>query len=64
MLINQIKLNFTYKKFNLISTLLILFHTIIINFIVTLFYYNDRNILLTIIYEFIKRKLLILNFNE
>ena len=34
------------------------------NFIVILSYYNDKNILLIIIYKFIKRKLLILNFNE
>ena len=34
------------------------------NFIVVLPYYNDKDILLIIIYKFIKRKLLMLNFNE
>ena len=36
----------------------------IINFIIKLSYYNDKYILLIIIHNFIKRKLLILNFNE
>ena len=46
------------------STLSILFYIIIINFIVILFYYNDKDILLINIYKFIKKKLLVLSFNK
>ena len=49
---------------NLISTLPIPFLTIAIDFIVVLLYFNGKNMLLTVIYKFIKKKLLILRFDK
>ena len=52
---NQTKRYSIYEELNSIVTFAILFHTIIINFIMTLSFNRDKNILFIIICKFIKR---------
>ena len=57
--INQIKRHSTYDELTSIISFAILFHTIVMNFIVRLSLSRDMNVLLTITCKFFKKMLLI-----
>ena len=62
--LNQTKRHPTYGELNPISTPPVPFHTIAIDFIVALPYYEGRNMLLTTTCKFTKKKLLVPGFDE
>ena len=62
--LNQTKRHPTYEELNPITTPPIPFHTIAIDFIVALPFWEGKNMLLTSTCKFTKKKLLILGFDE
>ena len=62
--LNQTHRHPTYGELNPIATPAIPFHTIAMDFIVTLSFYEGRNMLLIVTCKFIKKKLLVPGFDE